>query len=188
MVQALSGAYAFCGLALQRDGGEPQFHMAAAGRRVDTDTLFRVASVSKVITGQTALAVLGQEAATIAAETVLGFPLRHPLTPDAPVTIGQIAAHHAGLCDAGGYILPEGQTIADWFAEMGDAVWDLPSPPGTRFIYCNLGYILLAAIAEIAAGERFDDLASRLALDPLGVRTACRHFDAPSMGSIRRST
>lgn len=168
LARSLTGSFAFCGIAVQQGSAAPAFYLSAPGRAVDPGTMFRVASVSKIITGRTALAVLGAAGARLAAEDILGFALRHPLAPDRPVTVGGLAAHHAGLSDGAGYAIPQGVALADWLAAQGDAIWS-PHPPGARFEYCNLGYILLAAVAEAAAGERFDHLARRLVLDPLGI-------------------
>ncbi len=47
----------------------------------------------------------------------------------------------------------------------------LEAPPGTRFVYSDLGFLLLGAIVERAGGGRLDVLAQRELFDPLGMRT-----------------
>lgn len=170
-VGALAPPLAFCGVALARDGNAPAFHLATAPNlTAGQATLWRAASLSKVVTGR----VMAQVAAARGldpqgrdrAEALLGWPLRHP--SGAPVALGQLASHSAGLTDDAGYLVPAGVRLADWIAAQGAAVWSA-DPPGTAFRYSNLGYVLLAACAEAASGERFDSLARRLVLAPLGI-------------------
>jgi len=170
-VAALVPPFAMAAVGLARDGQAPRCHIATApGLAATPDTMFRVASISKIVVGQVARQVL--EAAghgpDMAAEEALGFALRHPAAPERPIRVGALAAHHAGLTDAGGYLVPPGIDLADWIAAQGDAIWG-PEPPGAVFRYCNLGYLLLAAVAERLAGDRFDHLAARLVLGPAGI-------------------
>lgn len=77
--------------------------------------------------------------------------------PDVPgdkraVTIHQLLTHTSGLPTA---------YRADGITDRDAAVaailgLKLASPPGTRFAYSNDGYVLLAAIVEIASGVPFD--------------------------------
>lgn len=170
-VAALAPPFAFCGVAWARDGQRPDFAIATApGLNVGPDTLWRAASLSKVVTGRV-MALVARDRGLDPqgrdpAETILGWPLRHP--SGAAVTVAQLASHCAGLTDDAGYLVPADQRLADWIAERGRAIWS-PDPPGTAFRYANLGYVLLAACAEVAANERFDILARRLVLDPLGI-------------------
>lgn len=145
-------------------------HKAIKARK---DGFFRCASISKWVTGQTAARALigkfGERAANLPIEDLLGFPLHHPGAPDHPVTVGEVAAHFAGLTDASGYLVPFDVPLRDWLSDKGGEVWS-KNPPGRAFEYCNLGYVLLSAAAEAAAGEPFDLLAQRLVLGPIGVR------------------
>ena len=174
LVQSLTPPLALAGIAVSK-GGQRSFHLTAPGFAVTERTLFRSASISKIVVGWTARLALAKQTGGRAAkpedqtvESLLGIPLRHPLAPDQPITVGQIAAHCAGLTDAAGYALPVGQSLADWIVEQGPAIWS-DHPPGTYFDYCNLGYILLAAVAEQASGQRFDQLARGLVFDPLDI-------------------
>lgn len=85
----------------------------------------------------------------------LGWPLAHPDHPDIPVTAGMVAAHCAGLSDAGGYLLPPDGDLKAWCARR-DA-WGFA--PGTTLSYANLGSHLLALAAERATGRSFGELA-----------------------------
>ena len=173
LAASLAPPFAFGGIAVQRAGQVAEIHMAAApGIVADAQSLFRAASISKIVTGQVLAKVaagkVGLNPPYFSADIsdILGLRLRHPAYPDTPLTLGLIASHSASLSDAGGYQLPSGMGLQDWLGSRSDLF--TPHRPGTAFDYCNLGYILLAAAAEVLSGQRFDHLARDL-LSPLGI-------------------
>lgn len=173
LVAGLAPPFAFAGVALARADTAPVYTIATApGLDADENSLFRTASISKVVTGRVARIAAAKAGMTPPYATdmadILGWPLRNPHHPDLPITLGQVACHAASLSDAGGYLIPPGVTLRNWMAERGAAAF-LPDPPGSRFDYCNLGYLLLAAAAEVLADDRFDHLAQNLVLGPLGL-------------------
>lgn len=154
-----SGAepFAFCGIALSHSG-KTKYHTATAhGITADEDSMFRVASVSKIVTAaafEGAALLSGLERPyNVDAGPILGLDLRNPRFPKIPVTLGMLMTHTSGLTDDAGYAFDA--AIADTW-NPGAAFG--PHEPGTYFSYCNLGYILLAAAAEVLSGERFDRL------------------------------
>lgn len=160
LARSFCGPFAFCGIGVAQRGAA-QFHMATAkGIHANTDTFWRAASISKVVTGRTVWSALRSAGLNGAepAQDLLGFPQRAP-DGTAP-TIAQIASHQAGLTDAGGYAVPVGMPLQDWIGQMESAIWS-GAPVGSTFEYCNLGFVIIAACAEKAAGERFDTLAQR---------------------------
>lgn len=160
---------AAAGVAAQRDGEEPAFATAAApGLALTPDTPWRGASLSKMVTARTLAAVGGAGVWDRDASEVLGWSLRHPLHPDAPITLGLIACHAAALSDDAGYAVPSATSLRDWVAEQGPRAWH-PHPPGARLAYANLGSLLLALAAERLGADRFDLLARRHVLGPLGI-------------------
>ena len=148
LIDDLSTRYAYAGVALWPHGEDPV--AVASG---DVHGKIRVASVSKVVTAGVANAA-GIGPLTDMSDA-LGFPLRHPDHPGDVILAGEVAAHHAGLSDAGGYVPPEGATLQQWMSRRES--WG--ERPNSRFSYANLGYVLLAAAAERASGRRFGDLA-----------------------------
>jgi len=174
VVAALAPPFAFCGIAVQRAGQAAQYHIATApGIAADEHSLFRAASISKIVTGQVLSKLVagkvGLNPPYFSADIsdLLDIRLRHPGWPETPLTLGMIASHSASLSDAGGYQMPPGAGLQDWLAGRTDLF--SAHKPGTAFDYCNLGYILLAAAAEILSGQRFDHLTRDLLLDPLGI-------------------
>ncbi|RVT82102.1 class C beta-lactamase-related serine hydrolase [Rhodobacteraceae bacterium CCMM004] len=159
----LAPPLAFAGVAWSGPRGRGMEIATAPGVSAGPGTRMRVASISKIVTARVflrAVAHLGPPAA-LEMDALLGYPLRHPRASDRPITAGMVAAHHAGLTDSGGYLIPRGMPLAAFLARA--EVWD--ALPGTRFAYCNLGYVVLAAAAERVTGRRFDLLARDLLED-----------------------
>ena len=115
----------------------------------------------------------------------LSTPARSVLGPDLPlirddVTIEQLLAHRSGIGDyldeelgqdLAGYLMPVPvHELAE--TEQYVAVLDghpTKFAPGERFSYCNGGYVVLALIAERAAGVPFHDLVQRRVCEPAGM-------------------
>lgn len=144
-----------------------------------TDTVFGLASVAK---GLTALTVMG-----LVEDRVLdtGTRARDLLGEDLPevddrVTVEHLLAHRSGIGD---YIDEDGDSeITDYLmpvpvhrlATTEDYLAVLEGhpqkfPPGQGFSYCNSGYVVLALLAERAAGTPFHDLVAARVLAPAGM-------------------
>ncbi len=141
-----------------------------AGRRVTAGDPVRVASISKLVTaiGVMRLVEAGKLDLDADASDALGFRLRNPAFPDAPISLRMLLSHRSSLTDAAGYWqTPLGGKLADILADP--KAWDPKHAPGTYFRYTNLNFPLVAQAMERATGERFDRLMDRLVLRPLGI-------------------
>ena len=165
--------------------GEPVLRVAhgladrAHGVRNEPETRFAIASGTK---GHTALCVVslivdGTLALDTTARSLLGDDL--PLVDD-EVTIEQLLGHRSGIGD---YLdEDEGGDITDHV--LAAPVHELDRPeaylrvleghptkfaPGTRFSYCNGGYVLLAILAERAAGVPYAELVRTRVCEPAGL-------------------
>ena len=144
-----------------------------SGRAVEANDPVRIASISKLIMALAALRLMdeGKVDLTRDVSDYLGWKLRSPHYPDAPVTLAHLLSHRAGLSDAAGYSIPLGASLE---GKLGDrAVWRETGAPGdAAFEYANLGAPIVATVLEAASGERYDRLVERLVFAPLGVK-AC---------------
>jgi len=164
-----------------RDGAvvyEGQFGLAridTAGtgstRAVTPHTLFRIASISKMMTtfGLMKLVEEGKLALDEDIGTYLGYPVRNPHFPDRPVTLRHLLTHTSSLRDDGGYSWGAGVALKDKLTQGGPA-WASTGAPGRYFTYCNLGWGVIGTVMERVTGERFDLLMRRLLLAPMGLR------------------
>jgi CubicO group peptidase (beta-lactamase class C family) len=147
-----------------------------SGREVGANDPVRIASISKLIMALTALRLMDEGKVQLNRDVsdYLGWKLRSPHHPDAPVTLVHLLMHRAGLSDAGGYVIPLGENLE---AKLADpASWrDVGKPGEAAFEYANLGSPLVATALEAASGERYDRLVERLVFQPLGVK-ACLNW------------
>jgi CubicO group peptidase (beta-lactamase class C family) len=140
----------------------------AAGLRADAHTLYRIASVSKLVTTLGLMRLLedGKVALDQDVATYLGFPLRNPAFPQQPITLRMLLSHTSSLRDDAGYSFPLSSSLRD---VITPAMWSPRAAPGAYFTYCNLGWGIIGTIMERVTGERFDRLMQRLILAPLGL-------------------
>lgn len=146
------------------------------GRAVEANDPVRVASISKLIMALAALRLADEGKVDLDRDVsdYLGWRLRSPRHPEAPVTLAHLLTHRAGLSDAAGYVIPLGASLE---AKLADpASWRDAGPPGAAtFEYANLGSPVVATVLEAASGERYDRLVERLVFEPLGVK-ACLNW------------
>jgi CubicO group peptidase (beta-lactamase class C family) len=143
---------------------------------VTPDTLFRVASISKLPVAVGLMRLVEAHRLDLDADAgrYLGFALRNPHHPAVPITIQMLLTHTSSLRDDAGYSFP-----ADWTLESvlreggthfgGGAQW-AASAPGQSFQYTNLNWGVLAAIIERVTHQRFDRFMAAQVLGPLRVR------------------
>lgn len=131
-------------------------------------TLFRAASLSKMFVAFSIMQLVerGKLKLSDDAGDYLGFELRNPNFPDAPITIEMLASHTSTLRDGTIYSLPPPHTLEEFFT--ADSVHFATEPPGF-FSYCNLNYGVLGTIIERVTGERFDLYQKAHVLNPLGI-------------------
>ena len=144
---------------------------------VNGRTLFRVASISKLVVSVAVMQLVDQGRLDLDADVseVLGWPLRHPQFPQEPISLRLLMTHRSGLSDAAGYAWGSDTALRDVLAPGGrgfrdGAAWRRDRAPGSWFSYVNLNWGVIGTVMERATGERFDRLMSRLLLQPLGLR------------------
>jgi CubicO group peptidase (beta-lactamase class C family) len=156
-----------------------------AGRALTIDDPVRIASISKLVVALGVMRLVEQGRLDLDRDVSawLGWPLRNPEFPDAPITLRHLLSHTSSLADDVDYAVPLGTTLASVVAQP-DA-FD-PRRPGTRFRYANLNFPVVASVMEKATGERFDRLMERLVLDPLGL-DACFNWTTCSDSAVARA-
>ncbi len=144
-----------------------------AGRALEANDPVRIASISKLIMAIAAVKLVDEGKVDLDRDVsdYLGWKLRSPRHPDAPVTLAHLLSHRAGLSDKAGYSIPLGASLE---AKLADPeTWRETGKPGeAAFEYANLGSPIVATALEAASGERYDRLVERLVFAPLGVK-AC---------------
>jgi CubicO group peptidase (beta-lactamase class C family) len=184
-VDEVAGRTGFGGVVRVDRAGETvldtAFGLADRAHRIPmtTGTRLAIASGSKVFTALAVMALVEREVLGLGAtaRSLLGADL--PLVAD-DVTVEHLLAHRSGIGD---YVDEELDLPVDhhWLKVPVHALDTtegfLPDldgvptafPAGERFAYCNSGYVLLALLAERAAGRGFHDLVQDLVLTPAGM-------------------
>jgi len=186
-------------------GGQPVYEQAFGRRWIGNgalpdqpatpDTLFRIASVSKMVTtlGLMRLVDAGRLALDADVSDYLGFTLRNPHFPDHAITLRSLLTHTSSLRDEGGYSWPLDTALRDVLVPGAPlygngAMWSPRAVPGAYFTYCNLGWGVIGTLMERASGERFDLLMQRLLLQPLGLAAGYLPAALPPAALARLAT
>jgi CubicO group peptidase (beta-lactamase class C family) len=154
---------------------------------VDAHTLFRIASISKMMTtfGLMRLVEDGKVDLDADVSGYLGFSLRNPHFPDQPIVLRQLLTHTSSLRDEAGYSWGVDTALKDILVPgsrlYGDGkMWAANAGPGAYFTYCNLGWGVIGTIMERVTGERFDRLMRRLLVEPLGLHAGYNPSELPA--------
>lgn len=147
-----------------------------ANRPVTTETLFRIASMTKSFTALSILELRdeGRLSLDAAAETYIpemrGW--RYP-TEDSPrIRVRDLLTHTAGFVTDDPWgdrqtPLPE----ADFTRFLSEGV-PFTGPPGTAMEYSNLGYAMLGRVVANAAQQPYKDFVAASLLGPLGMTSS----------------
>lgn len=165
----------------------------AARQPAAADTLYRVGSVSKLLTATVAMQLAAQGRLQLDAPIQQALPewrirSRWGNAPgSAAITPRLLMTHHSGL--------PRDVLGGMWGAPVGDfrsmlagltqaaSTEEAAAPPGQVFSYSNVGLDLLGLAIERVSGRRFEQQMQQALLDPLGMREAS--FSAGPLDSPR---
>jgi len=147
----------------------------------EPDDLWHLGSDTKAMTAAWIAHVIRRGAGrTLRWESTIGdlLPRETAGAPDAfrGITLVQLLSHRAGLAAnidwqraSRAADTPRAQRLV---AVQTAANTPLASPPGSRYEYSNLGYVLAATMAEQASGEAWEDGIRSAIFNPLGMRSA----------------
>jgi CubicO group peptidase (beta-lactamase class C family) len=156
-------------------------HVASAGfadlqkkNKPDADTIYRIGSITKSFTALSLLSLRDEGVIGLDDPVTKWIPEAAGLvylTKDAPpITLRQMLTHSAGLPRETRFPLGGGVTEEDVLKSL--AGLPLDSAPGTRYLYANLGYVLLGLTVARAAHTPFPEVLKRRLLAPLGMTSS----------------
>jgi CubicO group peptidase (beta-lactamase class C family) len=177
VVEAGISAPAFPGavLAVGRDGSLA--HLRAFGRlsydddapSVATDTLYDLASLTKVVVTTTLSMILVDEGKLDLDARVHGFFPAFAGPAKERITVRQLLTHSGGLL----WWAPLYKELAGKEAYLERiAGTDLAYEPGTKSVYSDLGIVLLGDILERVGGAPLEEMARKRVFEPLGMKDA----------------
>ena len=130
------------------------------------DTIFDVASLTKVLATIPALMILQERGRVALDEPVAAYLPEFAGRGKEAITIRQLCTHTSGLARA---LSPE----PDWYdvarAWQGLCAARLACEPGSKFAYSDLNFILLGRVIERLAGQRLDQFCAAEIFRPLGM-------------------
>ncbi len=144
-----------------------------SNRAVTIGDPVRIASVSKLYVALGVMRLVDRGVLNLDRDVsdYLGWTLRNPSFPGAPITLRLLLSHQSSVTDGADYLIPVDQTVRSKLADP--AAWDSKHAPGSGwFHYTNLNFPIVASVMEAATGERFDRLIDRTVMKPLKL-SAC---------------
>ncbi|MFL6635458.1 MAG: serine hydrolase domain-containing protein, partial [Massilia sp.] len=153
-------------------------HDGLPDKPVGPDTLFRIASISKMMTTLGLMRLVEDGKVNLDADVsgVLGFTLRNPYFPGELITLRHLLTHTASLRDDAGYSWGADVALKD---VIDTKMFATNAGPGAYFTYCNLGWGIIGTVMERVTGERFDRLMRRLLIEPLGLQAGYLPSELP---------
>lgn len=133
---------------------------AAAFCGCGPETLFRVASITKMATALVVLKLCDEGRLALDQPAEEALPEPHPALKG--VTLRQLLCHTSGLRDTGEDVLRRGGTYLEALRRG--------SQPGAEMVYCNLGFGLLGCVIEHVTGRSVEDAFREALFAPLGMR------------------
>ncbi len=149
--------------------------------KVTPDTVFRTASVAKMVSALLVFSLQTKGVLNVQQEVseLLGYPVRNPAYPAAPITLAMLLSHTSGIVDSPAYFqafqnrTPLKELLADEKAYLN-------AVPGTVFKYSNLAAGMIGCVLEQKLGESLETIARRELFEPLRVRAT---FDASKLNA-----
>ena len=131
-----------------------------------TDTVFDMASITKPVATATSIMILLDRGLVQLDDPVARHVPEFAQNGKGEITIFQLLTHQGGLT-------PD-NSLAD-YADGPRIAWQkifalgLREPPGTRFIYTDVGYIMLAEIVRRVTGQSVNEFSRENIFGPLGM-------------------
>ncbi len=130
------------------------------------DTVFDLASLTKPVATATSVMVLLERGKIRLGDRMVGhLPELRGFGKD-PITVEQLLRHRAGL-------IPD-DPISD-YAEGPEGAWRKiaelrpEQTPGEKFIYSDVGFLILGRLVEKVSGQSLDEFSRATIFDPLGM-------------------
>ncbi len=139
--------------------------------KVTPDSLFRIASITKVVTGITILSLVdeGKLSLTEPVKKILPWMTLRNKETEEGVTLDHLLSHTSGLPAE---YTPEGPREESALKpSLRAGLQDLETlfPLGRGYQYSNWGIRLASLVAETVTGKKFTQLAHERVIDPLGM-------------------
>ena len=131
------------------------------------DTIFDMASMTKVVATATSVMILVEEGKIRMTDRVATFIPDFGRHGKEPITVRHLLTHYSGLRPD---LDLSDDTWTTYDAAIARACDEVPtSAPGERFVYSDINFFLLAEIVARVSGQRIDVFARERVFKPLGM-------------------
>ena len=148
---------------------------------VEEDTIFRTASVAKMVMALLVFRLQTRGLLSVEEDVseLLGYSVRNPAYPDVPITLGMALSHTSSIVDSQAYFasFANPAPLQKLFQEAF-----LPHKPGTCFRYSNLAAGMVGCMLEKRFGKSLEQLAQEELFGPLSVEAT---FDMSTLDPAR---
>ncbi|MEX0894986.1 MAG: glycoside hydrolase family 3 N-terminal domain-containing protein [Balneolaceae bacterium] len=153
------------------------YHDYSKTQRVLETDVFDLASVTKMMSTTTSIMKLVEEEKIRLTDRVAKYIPEFDTNKKRTITVEQLLLHTSGL--------PAFKIYVDKLKtreEILHAIRNEPleNPPGEKYVYSDLGFILLAEIVKEVTGEEIDEYIRRQFFYPMGMNSA--HFNPSRLG------
>lgn len=162
-------------------------------KKATLDTIYLVGSISKTITA-TAVMQLFEKGLFCLDDDVndfLPFNIRNPKYPEIPITFRMLLAHQSSIADLNilsfsPLIDNKTQWLKDRVCPEGDKYSEkywLDYPPGERYNYSNMGFVILSLIIERLSNKPLEEYCQENIFKPLDMNDTS--FDINTLDKTR---
>lgn len=141
---------------------------------VDENTYFRLASVTKMVSGVGAMQLVEDGLLSLDAPIgdALGFEVVNPYAPDIPVTLRMLMTHTAAFKENGGFA-SQSRTLSSILSDR-DKRWGNfeKRASGSKYVYSNFGAGTVGAMMEAVTGQSVNAYMQANVFAPLGIDAA----------------
>ncbi len=174
------------------------FQSLEENKPTQKDTIYRIASISKVVVASTLMTLYDEGLVDIKEDIskYLGFKLRNPNYPEDKITLEMVMTQTSSICDGEdsklGY---DGVNGPRFFVSLERLLTDptyeyytdktfLKAKPGSTFCYSNFGCGILACVIEKITGKYFTDVVRERLLLPMGLDASFRIDDIQNLDKV----
>jgi CubicO group peptidase (beta-lactamase class C family) len=148
--------------------GYGRLDTATASGKVDENSIYDLASLTKVIATTTAAMILEEEGKLDLDRTVASYLPAFSAPDKAPITVRMILTHRGGL-EAFAPLYRTFKGREEYLEQIN--LRPLKSAPGTETVYSDWDMILMGFVIEQTTGQTLDQFAAERVFKPLGMTT-----------------
>jgi CubicO group peptidase (beta-lactamase class C family) len=175
------------------------FGLADLGRNIPVteETVFRVASISKIVTALAFMQLVEQGLVSLDADigTLLGFQVRNPNFPEVGITPRMLLSHTSSIRDGSTYNnflsatfsqsqVPPLNSLLSPGGSFYSSGQFFSQEPGSYFTYANVNYGIIGTLVEIITETRFDIYCRDNILLPLGIQGSFLPTELPDINQV----